>query len=92
MTENVHPNRGGGAAALMGAIGAALISMVCHLTLGKKGYESAEYEMRELLEETEKLRASLQSMVADDAAAFDRLMSAYRLPKATDEEKAYRGA
>ena len=83
---------GGGAAALMGAMGAALISMVCHLTLGKKGYESAEYEMRELLEETEKRRASLQAMVADDAVAFDRLMSAYRLPKATDEEKAYRGA
>lgn len=83
---------GGGAAALMGAMGAALISMVCNLTIGKKGYEAVEEDMRELLDESESLRASLQGMVADDAAAFDRLMSAYRLPKATDEEKTYRSA
>jgi len=83
---------GGGAAALMGAMGAALIAMVCNLTIGKKGYEAVEDDMRELLAEAEALRASLQDMVADDAAAFDRLMSAYRLPKATDEEKTYRSA
>lgn len=83
---------GGGAAALMGATGAALISMVCRLTLGKKGYEAVEDDLRELLAEAEALRASLQDMVGDDAAAFDRLMSAYRLPKTSDEEKAYRGA
>lgn len=83
---------GGGAAAMMGAMGAALISMVCHLTIGKKGYESAEYDMRDLLEQAEALRASLQEMVGDDASAFDRLMAAYKLPKGTDEERAYRGA
>lgn len=83
---------GGGAAALMGAMGAALISMVCHLTIGKKGYEAVEDDMRELLGHAESLRARLQAMVAEDAAAFDRLMSAYRLPKATDEEKTYRSA
>ena len=83
---------GGGAAALMGAMGAALISMVCHLTIGKKGYEAAEEDMRELLGQTEALRATLQEMVGDDASAFDRLMSAYKLPRGTDEEKAYRAA
>lgn len=83
---------GGGAAALMGATGAALVAMVCQLTIGKKGYEAAEADMRALLADAEASRAQLQQMVADDAAAFDRLMSAYRLPKATDEDKAYRGA
>ena len=83
---------GGGAAALMGATGAALISMVCRLTIGKKGYEAAESEMRQLLGEAEALRGRLQTMVADDAAAFERLMSAYRLPKDHEEDKAYRSA
>lgn len=83
---------GGGAAALMGAMGAALISMVCNLTVGKKGYEAVEEDMRELLGQAEALRATLQEMVSDDASAFDRLMSAYRLPKGTDEEKVYRAA
>jgi methenyltetrahydrofolate cyclohydrolase len=83
---------GGGAAAVMGAIGAALVSMVANLTIGKKGYEQHDAEMRALLGEAEALRQRLQAMVADDAYAFNRLMSAYRLPKASDEEKAYRGA
>lgn len=83
---------GGGAAALMGAMGAALISMVCNLTIGKKGFETVEAEMRDLLAESEALRARLQAMVAEDAQAFDTLMAAYRLPKATDEEKAARSA
>ncbi|GAP36716.1 methenyltetrahydrofolate cyclohydrolase [Piscinibacter sakaiensis] len=83
---------GGGAAALMGATGAALVAMVCHLSLGKKGHEADEPELRRLLDEAEALRAKLQRMVAEDACAFERLMSAYRLPKATAEEQAYRGA
>jgi formiminotetrahydrofolate cyclodeaminase len=81
---------GGSAAAIMGAMGAALISMVCNVTLGKKGHEAAAAEMTTVREESEKLRAALTSMVADDIAAFDGLMSAYRLPKATDDEKSRR--
>jgi methenyltetrahydrofolate cyclohydrolase len=81
---------GGSAAAIMGAMGAALVSMVCNLTIGKKGYEGVEGEMRRLLDEAETLRLRLTGMVADDVAAFDSLMAAYRLSKATDDDKAAR--
>jgi formiminotetrahydrofolate cyclodeaminase len=81
---------GGSAAAIMGAMGAALISMVCNVTLGKKGHEAVQAEMKMVRDESEKLRAALTSMVADDIAAFDGLMSAYRLPKASDDEKSRR--
>lgn len=83
---------GGGAAAMMGAMGAALVSMVANLTLGKKGYEVHEAEMRHLLAASEDLRRRLTDMVAEDAAAFDSLMAAYKLPKASDEEKSRRSA
>lgn len=83
---------GGGAAAVMGAMGAALVSMVANLTIGKKGYEPHDAEMRALLAASESLRHRLANMVAEDAAAFDSLMAAYKLPKATDDEKAHRAA
>ncbi|MES3013684.1 MAG: cyclodeaminase/cyclohydrolase family protein [Pseudomonadota bacterium] len=83
---------GGSAAAIMGAMGAALVSMVCNLTIGKKGYEDVEAEMRAVLAESEALRVRLTAMVADDVAAFDTLMAAYKLPKASDTEKLARSA
>ena len=81
---------GGGAAAVMGAMGAALVSMVAHLTVGKKGYEAREPDARALLAESQALRDRLMPMVADDATAFNSLMAAYRMPKATDDERAER--
>jgi methenyltetrahydrofolate cyclohydrolase len=81
---------GGSAAAIMGAMGAALISMVCNVTLGKKGHETVGPEMQSVRDASERLRARLTAMVADDVAAFDGLMAAYRLPKASDAEKAQR--
>jgi methenyltetrahydrofolate cyclohydrolase len=83
---------GGSAAAIMGAMGAALVSMVCNVTIGKKGYEAAEPEMRAVLGESENVRRRLTAMVAGDVAAFDSLMAAYKLPKAGDEDKARRAA
>ncbi|MGH7187494.1 MAG: cyclodeaminase/cyclohydrolase family protein, partial [Pseudomonadota bacterium] len=50
---------GGSAAAIMGAMGAALVSMVCNLTLGKKGYEAAEGEMQAVLARAETMRDRL---------------------------------
>lgn len=83
---------GGSAAAIMGAMGAALVSMMCNLTIGKKNYADVEGEMRAVLDEAETLRRRLADMVAEDIAAFDGLMVAYGLPKNSDEQKAQRSA
>lgn len=83
---------GGSAAAIMGAMGASLVAMVCNLTIGKKDHEAVEGQMREVLEEAEALRVNLTSMIADDVAAFDGLMAAYKLPRASDEDKLARSA
>ena len=83
---------GGSAAAVIGAMGAGLISMVCNVTLGRKGMEEVAAEMRAVCDQSEALRSRLTAMIAEDIAAFDGLMGAYRLPKATDAEKAARSA
>jgi len=88
-----NPTPGGGsAAAIMGAMGAALVSMVCNVTIGKKGYEAVEAEMKTVRDESERVRRRLTAMVAEDIAAFDSILAAYKLPKATDEEKTRRAA
>jgi formiminotetrahydrofolate cyclodeaminase len=88
---SAKPTPGGGsAAAIMGAMGAALISMVCNVSFGKKGCEQAEPALRSLLEEAEKLRVRLAAMVDEDVAAFDSMLAAYKLPKSSEEEKARR--
>jgi formiminotetrahydrofolate cyclodeaminase len=74
---------GGSAAAVMGAMGAALVSMVCRLTIGRQGYESVDAELRSVLAEAEKSRARLAEMVRLDVEAVDSVMRAYRLPKDT---------
>jgi methenyltetrahydrofolate cyclohydrolase len=85
------PTPGGGSvAALCGALGAALESMVANLTIGKKKYADAEDEMKAVLSDTETLRVELEQMIEQDAAAFDRVMIALRMPKETDAEKAAR--
>lgn len=85
---SADPTPGGGsAAAIMGAMGAALVSMVCNVSFGKKGCEEAEPELRAVLARSEALRKRLAAMVEEDVAAFNALMAAYKRPKATDEEK-----
>jgi methenyltetrahydrofolate cyclohydrolase len=85
------PTPGGGSgAAVMGAMGAALVSMVCNLTVGKKGYEEVEDDLKDVLEQSEALRDRLTDMIRADVEVFDRLMASYGMPKATDEEKAVR--
>jgi formiminotetrahydrofolate cyclodeaminase len=81
---------GGSAAALMGAQAAALISMMCNLTIGKPKYAGVDDEMKALLQQSEALRAELTGMIKADVDVFDRLMASYGLPKGTDEEKAAR--
>ena len=77
---------GGSAAAIMGAMGAALVSMVCRLTIGRNGYEAVDAELRVVLDEAEALRARLTDMVRADIQAYGAVLAAYRLPKDTPEQ------
>ncbi len=83
---------GGSAAAYAGAMAAALLAMVARLTIGKKKYTAVEDRMREIEKRAESLRRELSAAVAADAAAFDSVMAAYRLPKDTPESQSQRAA
>lgn len=83
---------GGSAAAILGGMGAALVSMVCNLTIGKKKYADVEDDMKEVLAKAEDLRHRMTAMIQDDVRAFDTVMGAYGMPKDTDDEKAARSA
>jgi formiminotetrahydrofolate cyclodeaminase len=72
---------GGGAAALAGALGVALCSMVGNFTTGKKKYAAYEEDVQRMLAEGETLRARLLELVEADAAAFEPLSRAYAIPK-----------
>ena len=72
---------GGGASALVGAVGAALASMVGNLTAGKKKYAQYEQDIRRILGEAEALRAELLRLMDEDAACFEPLSKAYSLSK-----------
>ena len=78
---------GGSAAALVGAEAAALVGMVCYLTLGKEKYADVQDEIEELRAATEGLRADLQRLLQEDTEAFAEASAAYKLPKDTDEQK-----
>lgn len=81
---------GGSAAAYAAAMGAALVSMVARLTIGKKKYAQVEQEMKTILEGAQALQERLFASVAQDAKAFEAVMDAYRLPKGSDQEQAER--
>ena len=72
---------GGGAAALAGALGAALCTMVASLTTGKKKYAAVEGEIQELLERCKSLQEKLLDMVAADAEGFLPLTQVYGMAK-----------
>ncbi len=79
---------GGGASALVGAVGTALGNMVGSLTVGKKKYADVEEEMYELKAKCDVLQAELLALIEKDAEVFEPLAKAYGLPKETEEEKA----
>jgi glutamate formiminotransferase/formiminotetrahydrofolate cyclodeaminase len=77
---------GGSVAALSGALGAALTTMVCHLTIGKKKYADVQREMESVLKRSEELRASFSKLVEKDVEAFNSVMNAFSLPRETEEQ------
>lgn len=83
---------GGGAAALVGAVGAALGNMVGSLTVGKKKYAAVEADILVLNRRAAALRKQLEGLVQADADAFTPLAAAYKLPKETPEQQAHKAA
>lgn len=79
---------GGGAAALVGAVGTALGNMVGALTVGKKRYAGVEEEIRALMAECDSLQSALLDQVAADAECFAPLARAYSIPKDDPDREA----
>ncbi|MFP4201364.1 MAG: cyclodeaminase/cyclohydrolase family protein [Candidatus Acetothermia bacterium] len=81
---------GGSAAAVAGALSAALSSMVANLTLGKEKYQDVEEEFEALLDEAETLREEFLDSIEEDIEAYNRVMDAYGAPRDTAEEEQQR--
>ena len=92
LASNAPAPGGGSVAALSGALGAALVSMVCNLTLGKKGYEEVQGDIQDLLARSEALRQRLADLLEEDVKAYTGYSIAAKMPRSTDEEKAERSA
>ncbi|MFW3145644.1 MAG: glutamate formimidoyltransferase [Thermoplasmatota archaeon] len=83
---------GGSVAALSGTLGAALIEMVCQLTVGKEKFKDSWDELSRISKEVSAIRKRLLELVDEDTNAFNDVIAAFRMPKGTDEEKAARSA
>ena len=91
LTASDAPVPGGGSvSAMCAAISSALTQMVAGLTAGKKGYETETEKMTEIVNTMPKNTAEFLDGIDRDSEAFDLVMNAFRMPKATDEEKAVR--
>jgi glutamate formiminotransferase / formiminotetrahydrofolate cyclodeaminase len=78
---------GGSVAALSGALAAALDSMVCQLTIGKKKYEHVQEDISQLDQQLRTLQKRLIELIDDDTNAFNDVMAAFKMPKETEEQK-----
>lgn len=83
---------GGSAAAIAGAMGAALVGMVAELTIGRPDAEPHAGELQSVRDEAARFRAELLSLAQTDAAAYDAVVRARRMPRSTDEEREARRA
>ncbi|HEV8193919.1 MAG TPA: cyclodeaminase/cyclohydrolase family protein [Ktedonobacterales bacterium] len=87
------PAPGGGAAsALVGALAAALAEMVGQLTVGRPRFQAVEDRVQHVVEQLRRARGELLGLIDVDAAAFLHVSGAYKLPRATDGDKATRDA
>jgi len=78
---------GGGASALVGAVGTALAGMVANLTKGKKKYENVQEDVLRIASNAESLSQALLELVEEDAKVFEPLSKAYSLPRDTEEQR-----
>jgi len=82
------PTPGGGSvSALSGALSSALSSMVCNLTVGKKGYEDVQGDVKLALKRGKSLRKELMKLVEEDAKAYEEVIKVFQLPSDTIEGK-----
>lgn len=87
------PTPGGGSvAAYCGMLASALGQMMSNITLGKPKYAAVTPRLNEISSRLERLGSRLRELIAEDAASFEAVLRAYRLPKDTDEEKSERAA
>ena len=87
LASNSATPGGGSVAALAAALGAALISMVGNLTIGKKKYEDVEEDIKKIMGSSEKLRYELSQLIEEDVKVFNNFMATYKMPKETEDEK-----
>jgi formiminotetrahydrofolate cyclodeaminase len=92
LASKVPTPGGGSAAALAGALGAGLVSMVCNFTVGREKYADVEDEMQGVLRRSEELRGELERSVEDDVAAYGGYSEAQRMPRESDDEQRAREA
>jgi formiminotetrahydrofolate cyclodeaminase len=83
---------GGSAAAVSGAMAAALACMVCRLTLGKAKYADVQQEISTLLQQAEEQRQRFQQLMAEDIAAYGTLSASFKMPRETEEQREERAA
>jgi len=83
---------GGSVSACVGALGAALVSMVCNLTVGREKFADVDAEMTTLVAASEAARVRLEQLLQDDTTAYNGVITAFKMPKDTDAEKAARKA
>ncbi len=92
-TASESPAPGGGSiSAYMGALGAALGTMVANLSAHKAAYDDRWEEFSDAAEIGQRLMDELLALVDEDTEAFNRIMAVFAMPKKTDEEKAARAA
>ena len=90
VAEGTPTPGGGSVAAHSGMLAAALGRMVCNITIGKPKFAAAEERLKQINAELEQQGARLRDLIVEDAASFEAVRAAFRLPKETDDEKAER--
>lgn len=88
-SESAAPG-GGSISAYMGALGAALGTMVANLSAHKRGWDDRWKEFSDFADRGQAIMSELIALVDEDTAAFNRIMDVFSMPKSTDEEKAAR--
>lgn len=81
---------GGSVSACVGALGAALVAMVCNLTRGREKFAAVEDEVQALVRKADAARERLEQLLQDDTVAYNGVIEAYKMPKETEAEQAAR--